>query len=180
MARKPTGPKSVDTLRHDDTRINIPTAEMQSFFQREEDHTPRPPTPYPRARPLEQGEVRLRDGDKDPQIIWNGLRITLSDAQIAQLTESGSVELGDAQLVWRGKDVQDWSDLIVQTPPLYIQEKIHPKAIIEDLKRQSAKSAAASTDAPGLFDDLFADFNGVPPDAASDFYQHPQHWSNRM
>ncbi len=176
MARKPTGPKNVEALRHGDTRINIPTAEMQSFFQREEDHSPRPPTAYPRARPLEQGEVRLRDGDKDPQIIWNGMRITLSDAQIAQLQESGSVELGDAQLVWRGKDVQDWSDLIVQTPPLYIQEKIHPKAIIEDLKRQSAKNAAASTDAP----DLFADFNGVPKEAASDFYQHPQHWSNRM
>ena len=180
MARKPTGPKDVEALRHGDTRINIPTAEMQSFFQREEDHSPRPPTAYPRARPLEQGEVRLRDGDKDPQIVWNGMRISLSDAQIEKLTETGSVELGDAQLVWRGKDVQDWSDLIVQTPPLYIQEKIHPKAIIEDLKRQTAKSAAANTDAPGLFDDLFADFNGVPKDAASDFYQHPQHWSNRM
>lgn len=180
MARKPTGPKDVEALRHGDTRINIPTAEMQSFFQREEDHSPRPPTAYPRARPLDQGEVRLRDGDKDPQIVWNGMRISLSDAQIEKLTETGSVELGDAQLVWRGKDVQDWSDLIVQTPPLYIQEKIHPKAIIEDLKRQTAKSAAASTDAPGLFDDLFADFNGVPKDAASDFYQHPQHWSNRM
>lgn len=180
MARKPTGPKDVEALRHGDTRINIPTAEMQSFFQREEDHSPRPPTAYPRVRPLEQGEVHLRDGDKDPQIVWNGMRISLSDAQIEKLTETGSVELGDAQLVWRGKDVQDWSDLIVQTPPLYIQEKIHPKAIIEDLKRQTAKSAAASTDAPGLFDDLFADFNGVPKDAASDFYQHPQHWSNRM
>ena len=176
MARKPTGPRQVEALRHGDTRINIPTAEMQSFFQREEDHSPRPPTPYPRARPLEQGEVRLRDGDQDPQIIWNGMRITLSDTQIAQLQETGSVALGDAQLVWRGKDVQDWSDLIVQTPPLYIQEKIHPKAIIEDLKRQSAKNTVASTDAP----DLFADFNGVPKDAASDFYQHPQHWSNRM
>lgn len=180
MARKPTGPKNVEALRHGDTRINIPTAEMQSFFQREEDHSPRPPTAYPRARPLEQGEVRLRDGDKDPQIVWNGLKITLSDAQIEKLTETGSLEIGDAQLVWRGKDVQDWSDLIVNTPPLYIQEKIHPKAIIEDLKRQTAKAAAASTNEPGLFGDLFADFNGVPKDAASDFYQHPQHWSNRM
>ena len=180
MARKPTGPKNVEALRHGDTRINIPTAEMQSFFQREEDHSPRPPTAYPRAHPLEQGEVRLRDGDKDPQIVWNGLKITLSDAQIEKLTETGSLGIGDAQLVWRGKDVQDWSDLIVNTPPLYIQEKIHPKAIIEDLKRQTAKAAAASTDEPGLFGDLFADFNGVPKDAASDFYQHPQHWSNRM
>src|SRR5260221_5575968 len=43
----------------------------------------------------------------------------------------------DPQLVWRGKDDQDWSDLIVQAPPLYIQEKIHPKVLIDDLLRQS-------------------------------------------
>src|SRR5208337_5435890 len=36
----------------------------------------------------------------------------------------------DPQLVWRGKDEQDWSDLIVQAPPLYIQEKVHPKVLI--------------------------------------------------
>ena len=28
----------------------------------------------------------------------------------------------DPQLVWRGKDEQDWSDLMVAAPPLYIQE----------------------------------------------------------
>jgi adenine-specific DNA-methyltransferase len=43
----------------------------------------------------------------------------------------------DPQLVWRGKDEQDWSDLIVQAPPLYIQEKIHPKVLVDDLLRQS-------------------------------------------
>jgi len=32
----------------------------------------------------------------------------------------------DPQLVWRGKDEQDWSDLVVHAPPLYIQEKVHP------------------------------------------------------
>jgi len=39
----------------------------------------------------------------------------------------------DPQLVWRGKDEQDWSDLIVNAPPLYIQEKIHPKVLLENL-----------------------------------------------
>jgi adenine-specific DNA-methyltransferase len=39
----------------------------------------------------------------------------------------------DPQLVWRGKDEQDWSDLVVHAPPLYIQEKVHPKVIIDDL-----------------------------------------------
>src|ERR1700687_3657106 len=83
----------------------------------------------------------------------------------------------DAQLVWRGKDRQDWSDLIVQAPPLYIQEKVHPKAIIEDLIRRSKQTAAEKDDAP----DLFADFNGLhDPEARLEFYQHSQHWSNRM
>ena len=43
----------------------------------------------------------------------------------------------DPQLVWRGKDEQDTSDLIVQAPPLYIQEKVHPKALVDDLLRQT-------------------------------------------
>ncbi|MCC3246028.1 hypothetical protein LG047_11900 [Methylocystis sp. WRRC1] len=47
----------------------------------------------------------------------------------------------DPQLVWRGKDEQDWSDLVVQAPPLYIQEKVHPKVIIDDLKRESKRRA---------------------------------------
>jgi adenine-specific DNA-methyltransferase len=80
----------------------------------------------------------------------------------------------DPQLVWRGKDMADWSDLVVEAPPLYIQEKIHPKALIEDLKRASAR--ADDNAAP----DLFADFNGVSPEARTEFYAHDQHWSNRM
>src|SRR5690606_38121997 len=78
-------------------------------------------------------------------------------------------------LVWRDKHTQDWSDLIVQTPPLYIQEKIHPKAIIDDLKRRSASGSQAPEEL-----DLFADFNGIDADAKTEFYQHDQHWSNRM
>ncbi len=81
----------------------------------------------------------------------------------------------DPQLVWRGKDEQDWSDLVVQAPPLYIQEKVHPKVLIDDLLRRSKESAAE----PQL--DLFADFNGLPDnDAKTEFYQHDAHWANRM
>ena len=43
----------------------------------------------------------------------------------------------DPQFVWRGKDEQNWSDLVVQAPPLFIQEKVHPKALINDLLRHS-------------------------------------------
>src|SRR4030067_635735 len=63
----------------------------------------------------------------------------------------------DPQLVWRGKDEQDWSDLGVHAAPLYIQEKVHPKARIDDLIRRSKADAQAA--APPF--DLFADFNGI-------------------
>ena len=83
----------------------------------------------------------------------------------------------DPQLVWRGKDEQDWSDLIVQAPPLYIQEKLHPKVLIDDLKRQTKNR---TREAPESVPDLFADFNGLPDkEAVTEFYQHDQHWSDR-
>jgi adenine-specific DNA-methyltransferase len=83
----------------------------------------------------------------------------------------------DPQLVWRGKDEQDWSDLVIHAPPLYIQEKIHPKVLVDDLlARTKADKKAAEAQI-----DLFADFNGVPEGAdKTEFYQHDQHWSNRM
>ncbi len=80
---------------------------------------------------------------------------------------------GDPQLVWRGKDEQDSQPLEVIAPPIYIQEKIHPKAIIEDLRKQKRGEAPAQAD-------LFGDFNGIEFDDLVDFYQHRQHWSNRM
>ena len=84
----------------------------------------------------------------------------------------------DPQLVWRGKDVQDWSDLIVHAPPLYIQEKIHPKVLIDDLLRQTKDT---KSQVPGFQIDLFADFNGIPKGAdKTEFYQHDAHWANRM
>src|SRR5688500_13761926 len=84
----------------------------------------------------------------------------------------------DPQLVWRGKDEQDWSDLVVHAPPLYIQEKVHPKALIDDLLRQTRESRH---DAGEMTPDLFADFNGIPKGAdKTEFYQHDQNWSNRM
>ncbi|EEW24376.1 site-specific DNA-methyltransferase [Rhodobacter ferrooxidans] len=134
MAKKPI---EVETLTHDATRKNIPTAEFESL---------------------------MRDQDKTP-------------IQLAYERRNRDL---DPQLVWRGKDEQDWSDLIVQAPPLYIQEKVHPKVIIDDLKRESANRAKATRDAPQF--DMFADFNGLPDDmeAKTEFYQHDQHWSNRM
>src|SRR5208283_554041 len=84
----------------------------------------------------------------------------------------------DPQLVWRGKDEQDWSDLVVHAPPLYIQEKVHPKALIDDLLRETKER---EHDVGLLTPDLFADFNGIPKGVdKTEFYQHDQNWSNRM
>jgi len=84
----------------------------------------------------------------------------------------------DPQLVWRGKDEQDWSDLVVHAPPLYIQEKVHPKALIDELLRESKER---EHEQGHLTADLFADFNGIPKDAdKTEFYQHDQNWTNRM
>ena len=82
---------------------------------------------YPGETPLPQGERRPRNPDLDPQ------------------------------LVWRGKDEQDWSDPVVQAPPLYVQEKVHPKAIIAELLRQSKKRAGEEAGEPRF--SFFDDFN---------------------
>lgn len=136
MAKKPTVPKTVETIKHEeDKRKNIPTAEYQSVLQKNEQN------------PIRVAYER-RNKDLDPQ------------------------------LVWRGKDVQDWSDLIVHAPPLYIQEKVHPKALIDDLLRQTKEQQHKSGQ---IMADLFADFNGVPKGVdKTEFYQHDQNWTNRM
>ena len=82
----------------------------------------------------------------------------------------------DPQLVWRGKYDGD-DTLTVQAPPLYIQEKIHPKSLIQDLMRQAQSGRPQM---PQQYS-LFADFNGIAPGAdKTDFYQHDQNWTNRM
>ncbi len=105
--------------------------------------------------PTSEMESLVRDEDKTP-------------IQVAYERRNRDL---DPQLVWRGKYEQDQSDLHIQAPPLYIQEKVHPKALIDDLRKESGQEAP----------DLFSDFNGLPDaDAKTEFYQHEQNWSNRM
>ena len=82
----------------------------------------------------------------------------------------------DPQLIWKGKDEQDREDLRVPVVPVYIQEKIHPQALVENLR----DSSKAGEPEPEL--SLFADFNGLDGDfdRKVDFYHHQGHWSNRM
>ena len=152
MATKKSGTTfvGVDALKHsDDKRKNIPTAEYQSLMADEA----RKPVQVSYARGTSnadglQAEKQQRNRDLDPQ------------------------------LVWRGKDDQDWTDLVVNAPPLYIQEKVHPKVLIDDLLRSTKER---KHEAGQITADLFADFNGIPRGAdKTDFYQHDQNWSNRM
>lgn len=85
----------------------------------------------------------------------------------------------DPQLVWRGKDQRDWSDLVVHAPPIYIQEKVHPKVLIDDLQRET-RFGKHDGEYPRQAD-LFLDFNGLPKNAdKTEFYRHDQNWTNRM
>jgi adenine-specific DNA-methyltransferase len=80
----------------------------------------------------------------------------------------------DPQLVWKGKDEQDRQDLAVPVVPVYIQEKIHPQAIIENVRAQARQEAPADQMS------LFGDFNNITFEDLIDFYHHEQNWSNRM
>ncbi|MEU5786794.1 site-specific DNA-methyltransferase [Micromonospora purpureochromogenes] len=86
----------------------------------------------------------------------------------------------DPQLVWRGKypsagqaESAD-SDLVTDAPPIYIQEKIDPRVLIENLRR----TAARSEEEPELT--LFDTFDGLDELDQVDFYKHDANWSNRM
>lgn len=114
-----------------------------------------------RKIPTAEYESMLKDQEKDP-------------LQVAYERRNRDL---DPQLVWAGKDQQDLNDLSVQAPPLYIQEKVHPKVLIDDLRKQSDSD---DSKADNQFD-LFADFNGATDEAAqTEFYQHDQNWTNRM
>lgn len=120
----------LETLKHQDKRVNIPTNELRGFME-EDERAPKTML-YPR----------------DPSL--------------------------DPQLVWKGKDEQDQADLAVQTVPIYIQEKIHPQVIIENL-RQTAKDNRSESQLA-----LFKDFNGITFEELIEFYQHTSNWTNRM
>jgi adenine-specific DNA-methyltransferase len=87
----------------------------------------------------------------------------------------------DPQLVWRGKDEWDWSDLVVQAPPIYIQEKVHPKVLIDNLLRRTEVAERRDDPQTQMFPDYYAAFNGLPEGAdKTDFYLHDGNWQNRM
>lgn len=155
--------KSIEQITHSEaTRKNIPTVEHQSVMQHHEQAPVK--VAYPRANRQWLEELcALHDAGKASPEFQQRLNRDL-----------------DPQLIWRGKDQQDWSDLVVNAPPLYIQEKVKPKALIDDLRRQTEERREAAAPQQDSLD-LFGDFNGLPEGAdRTEFYQHEGHWQNRM
>ena len=117
----------------------------------------------------------IRHKDKRANIPTEELRDFVADEELAPKTMLYPRDPSlDPQLVWKGKDEQDREDLAVPVVPIYIQEKIHPQAIIDALPRTEQPGGDQTS--------LFADFNGGPADFAQkiDFYHHKQNWSNRL
>jgi adenine-specific DNA-methyltransferase len=80
----------------------------------------------------------------------------------------------DPQLVWKGKDELDGEDLVAEAPPIYIQEKIDPRVLVENLRETAAKPE----EEPEL--QLFETFDGLGELDLIEFYRHNANWSNRM
>jgi len=124
----------------------------------------------------------LRHKDKRTNIPTEELRdfVAEEEARPKQVTLPGLLYARDPsldpQLVWKGKDALDAEELTVPAVPIYIQEKIHPQAIIEDIR------AVAAADSPEPQLELFSDFNGLPADFEKrvDFYHYEGNWANRM
>ena len=117
----------------------------------------------------------IRHKDKRSNIPTEELRDFVADEELAPKTMLYPRDSSlDPQLVWKGKDEQDQEDLAVSVVPIYIQEKIHPQAIIDALPRTEQPGGDQAS--------LFADFNGGPTDFAQkiNFYHHKQNWSNRL
>jgi adenine-specific DNA-methyltransferase len=117
----------------------------------------------------------IRHKDKRANIPTEELRDFVADEELAPKTMLYPRDPSlDPQLVWKGKDEQDREYLGVPVVPIYIQEKIHPQAIIDVLPRIERSSENQLN--------LFADFNGGPVEFNQrvDFYHHEQNWSNRL
>jgi len=129
----------------------------------------------------------IRHKDKRTNIPTEELRDFVADEEQAPKTMLYPRDPSlDPQLVWKGKDEQDRQDLAVPVVPVYIQEKIHPQAIINDFSRHLPSPSGRGAGGEGRSRDpqldMFADFNGLPEefDQRVDFYHHEGNWSNRM
>lgn len=129
-------------------------------------NVPNGPTP---VESYQHPEKRVNIPTADAAAEW----VDEADLEMPPLCYVRNVAL-DPQLVWRGKDAENAGGLVVDAPPLYTQEKIDPRVLVENLR----KTAADGETEPEVT--LFDDFDGLDELAAVEFYQHEMNWHNRM
>ncbi|MGI9306972.1 MAG: site-specific DNA-methyltransferase [Gammaproteobacteria bacterium] len=101
----------------------------------------------------------------------------LRDAPNKPPVKSHEEAVMSPRLNWAGKD-KDADPLAVDALPIYVQEKIQPQAIIDDLILQTKMGRVAGGDEAA---DMFHNFNGLDdPIERTEFYRHMQNWTNRM
>ena len=140
--------KKVQSLSHSKAkRKNIPTAQYQPFITEKQ------------QKPIQK--IYHRPHSDYSQAMKDDFKRSNHDL--------------DPQLIWRGKETEGTAEVTTNGPPLYIQEKVHPKVIIDDLLRQSRQTQAQNE--PQV--DLFVNYNGLPnKNARIEFYQHQDNWSD--
>jgi adenine-specific DNA-methyltransferase len=121
-----------------------------------------------------------RHNDKRANIPTEELRDFVADEEKAPKTILYPRDPSlDPQLVWKGKDEQDQHPLEVPAVPIYIQEKISPQAIIENVRSNPPSPNGRGAGGEGQLS-LFNDFNNITFEDLVDFYHHEQNWTNRM
>jgi adenine-specific DNA-methyltransferase len=124
------------------------------------------------AGPVAVDSIDHRDGRAN--IPTGELRDFVADDEVAPPEGRYERRIIDPELVWRGKDALDAAELVVPSVPVYIQETVHPRAIIENLR----DTAGGGADEPELtlFDDLYEPEFG----RRVEFYEHEERWKNRL
>ena len=143
--------------------------------------------PYEKRRRTRRPKVEAltHTGDARVNIPTAELASVMPDADREEIRVAYERYYGNGervpQLIWRGKDEQDWTDLVTVAPPLFVEEKVHPKALVDDLMRLSAASREEAEEYQTEMAALFDDFNGLPEGAdRTEFYRHDVNWNNRM
>ena len=140
---------------------------------------PKPPKPPKPAKAAKNVEALRHTDDKRLNIPTAEHQSVLEAEHVArkEIPISAQHGLGPAAL-WRGKDYQDWSDLVVQAPPLYIQEKVHPKVLIDDLLRESRSDQAQDPARRSICSRTSTASPRAPTGPTS--ISMTQNWTNRM
>ena len=155
---------TIDSYRHRSARrANLPTEQTEAAMS-DRDKAPRPFTPSGRAR------------DQDPVLAWereNSTSAVDGSSSDPDAVDAFSSDAGGADASLSDQEDAAHAPRVHAAHPLYVREKIDPRAFAESLKRSHANGREENT--------LFSDFNGLKsPSAAFEWYEHEGNWQNRI